>query len=124
MFNILIVEDNLDSRRIFCSILEWEGYQVTVADNGADALKKVQKDPPSLILLDLLLPEVDGLQVIQALKKDSRFKAIPIIVISVKTDPESRQESLSMGANNFLVKPVNFSVLLRMIKLYLVDEVI
>lgn len=119
---ILIVDDNQDTLNILGAILKREGYQVLLAKDGLEAIEKVREASPSLILLDIMMPKIDGFGVLQALKQDSRFMKIPVLVVTAKTDPISKNQSLGLGASDFLIKPVNPAEIIRKIKQHLGDE--
>jgi len=85
---VLLIEDNKDSQTIYSDRLEKEGYNVVVAINGDEGLQKAQKENPDLILLDLLMPFVDGKQFLRNLREDRKLGSIPVIVLSNISDPE------------------------------------
>jgi DNA-binding response OmpR family regulator/putative methionine-R-sulfoxide reductase with GAF domain len=103
--HILVVDDSPTSRTLLKGILEQRGYQVQVAEDGEEALAAVRADPPELILLDLLLPRMDGYKVTRRLRRDPELPYIPIILITTVGDPESKVRGLEAGADDFVVKP-------------------
>ena len=88
-----------------------EGYDVASAASGREALERISRDHPDLILLDLLIPPPDGLEVIRAVKKDRVTSTIPLVVMTVKRDVQSKVECLRSGADDFIVKPFHFDEL-------------
>jgi two-component system phosphate regulon response regulator PhoB len=117
---ILIVDDNEDTRQLFAQTLSGESYEVTLANDGDEALRKVGWTHPDLILLDLMMPGVDGLRVCRALKQNPAYRPIPILMISAKfADPASRQQAVEAGAEEILIKPIDPSNLLAKIKTHL-----
>jgi PAS domain S-box-containing protein len=104
---VLIVDDSVVNRRLIQALLEPKGYVIRTAANGEDALASVAADPPDLILLDVMMPGLDGLQVASALKADPATASIPIIMVSAQSDPEARLAALEAGAEDFLTKPVD-----------------
>jgi PAS domain S-box-containing protein len=105
--HIMVVEDDEDSRILQVNILESMGYRVTSAGNGKAALEMIKRAPPDLIISDILMPEMDGFGLCQALKGDEKLRSIPIVFYTATyTDPKDEQLALEMGASRFLVKPV------------------
>ncbi|MES2310601.1 MAG: response regulator, partial [Verrucomicrobiota bacterium] len=81
------------------------GYQVSTVDNGADALTKVQFQRPDLIVLDLMIPKLSGLEVCKTLKKNAETAAIPIIILTAKSEEVDRIVGLELGADDYVTKP-------------------
>lgn len=121
MVKILIADDNQDSLLILGTVLKAGGYHVITALDGVEALEKVRKEAPALVLLDIMMPRMNGLEALQALRQDVLFKDIPIFIVTAKANPESKTQSLEMGATDFLVKPFDPTEALRKIKQYLRD---
>jgi DNA-binding response OmpR family regulator len=109
---ILIVDDEPEMVEFLDSLLTLKGYQTLVALNGAGCLRKAREEKPDLILLDLTLPDMDGLIVLEKLRQEGHSPGIPIFVLSGKDHPKIRQDSLQAGADTFLLKPYNPRVLL------------
>ncbi len=122
MNRILICEDSNFFRNVFHTYLEKEGYQVEVADNGHDALVKTKENPPDLILLDVMLPGMDGYQVCQILKADPGYRRIPILMCSVRGTKEDEQLGYNSGADVYLPKSGSPDVLLNKIKDLLMNK--
>lgn len=102
---ILIVEDDHNIVELLTYNLEQEGYDVHVALNGADALQRAAADVPDLVILDLMLPEIDGLEVCRLLKRDQRTAAIPVIMLTAKGEEIDRIVGLELGADDYIAKP-------------------
>jgi len=102
---VLIVEDEADIRDLLAFHLEREGYQVSKSRSGADALRQVKASPPDLILLDIMLPELDGLEVCRRLRRESATAALPIVMLTAKGDEVDRVLGLELGADDYIVKP-------------------
>ena len=102
---ILIVEDERDIVELLRYNLKQEDFEVDTVRNGADALQRAVDNTPDLILLDLMLPEVDGLIVCRLLKNDPRTKKIPIIMLTAKTEESDRVTGLELGADDYITKP-------------------
>jgi DNA-binding response OmpR family regulator len=102
---VLIVEDEPDIRDLLAFHLEREGYQVSRSKTGADALRQVVASPPDLVLLDLMLPEIDGLEVCRRLRRDPRTASLPIVMLTAKGEEIDRVLGLELGADDYIVKP-------------------
>jgi len=113
---ILIVDDSGVNRRLIQALLEPQGYLTRTAASGEEALVSVAKNPPDLILLDVLMPGLDGGQVAAALKADSSTAKIPIIMVTAQTDRDARLTALAAGAEDFLTKPVDRAELLLRVR--------
>lgn len=101
---ILIVEDDKFLRELIFRKLENEGYQVVAAVEGEEGLKKADEEKPDLILLDLILPGIDGFEVLSQLKQNERLASIPVIILSNLGQREEIEKGLKLGAIDYLVK--------------------
>ena len=113
---ILVVDDDQLMHRLFQHHLEKAGYQMLSATNGREALEIASRERPVLIVLDIMMPEVDGLAALRELKKADKTKAIPVIVITANSHHLTRKESESCGAALFLTKPFSPTQLLNEIR--------
>jgi phosphate regulon transcriptional regulator PhoB len=102
---VLIVEDEPDIRDLLVFHLEREGYQVTACRSGAEALRVARAGPPDLVLLDLMLPELDGLEVCRRLRQDPATQGLPIVMLTARGDEVDRVLGLELGADDYVVKP-------------------
>lgn len=102
---VLVVDNNQDTIKILTVILENEGYQVMTALDGATALHKVHHEKPHLVLLDMLLPVMNGIEVCRKIKEDSLTRPIPVMMITAKSDREARMGSIQAGADAYMLKP-------------------
>lgn len=102
---ILIADDEDDVKVVVQLFLESRGYDILTAYDGLDALDKAKTERPDLILLDLMMPVVDGFEVCKKLKAQPETASIPVVMISASTQEESRQKGLDAGAVDFMVKP-------------------
>ena len=102
---ILIVEDERDIADLLRYNLQKAGFKTDYVRNGADALQRAIEKTPDLILLDLMLPEVDGMIVCRLLKNDPRTKNIPIVMVTAKTEEKDRVAGLELGADDYIIKP-------------------
>jgi two-component system alkaline phosphatase synthesis response regulator PhoP len=116
---ILIVDDEVDLVETLRFPLEMEGFTVLVSYNGEDGLHQARKEQPHLILLDLMLPKLDGYKVCRLLKFDERYKHIPILMLTAKTQDRDKSLGLETGANEYITKPFEMDDLLEKVKSYL-----
>jgi signal transduction histidine kinase len=116
---ILVIDDTHASLKLLTDLLTAEGYEVRPADSGALALASVTANPPALILLDILMPDMDGFEVFRRLKAHPEHRHIPVIFISALTETEQRVEGLKLGAVDFISKPFQREELLARVKLHL-----
>jgi phosphate regulon transcriptional regulator PhoB len=102
---VLIVEDEPDIRDLLVFHLEREGYQVTKSKTGPEALRSARSSPPDLVLLDIMLPEMDGLEVCRRLRQDPATQGLPIVMLTARGDEVDRILGLELGADDYVVKP-------------------
>ncbi len=116
---ILIVDD--DTRNIFvlATALEEYGAEILEAENGKIALSILKKQKVDLILMDIMMPEMDGFETIKSIRKDQMLKEMPIIAITAKSLKEDRDKCIMAGANDYISKPVNYDVLIRLVKAWI-----
>lgn len=114
---LLIVDDNEQNRYMLQVLLESHGYQVASAGDGAEALKAARRDPPDMIISDILMPGMDGFALCREWKKDAELKAIPFVFYTATyTDPKDEEFALSLGAERFIVKPQEPDVFMEMVR--------
>lgn len=114
--NLFVVEDEDDILELLRYHLTREGYAVASASNGEEALAAIPKVLPDLVLLDLMLPGLHGLDVCRELKKDARTAAIPIIMVTAKGEESDVVAGLEMGADDYLPKPFSMKILLARVR--------
>jgi DNA-binding response OmpR family regulator len=119
---VLVVDDEPDLVRILEFGLKAAGYAVETASDGQEGLKKARESKPDVILLDLMLPKLDGYKVCRLLKFDERYKHIPIVILSARTQEGDQTLAHEMGANRFLTKPYEFSEILDHIQALLKES--
>ncbi len=102
---ILAVDDEPEILNLFNTFLDFKGYQVRTATNANDCLKQITADPPELILLDVNMPGIDGLQLLEMIKTDPNSKYTPVIMISARRDENTIRRAVALGCDNFIVKP-------------------
>ncbi len=113
---ILVVEDEKNIVRVVTYNLEREGYHVSVAKDGEEALEKVRAETPDLLILDLMLPKIDGLEVCRQLRMQPKTTHLPIIMLTAKTQEADRIVGLEMGADDYIPKPFSPRELLARVK--------
>ena len=113
---VLVVDDEPDLVRILEFGLKAAGYQVDTANDGQEGLKKARELKPDIILLDLMLPKLDGYKVCRLLKFDERYKHIPIMILSARSQAGDQTLAHEMGADRFMTKPYEFAEILEHIK--------
>ena len=113
---ILIVDDELDTLLPLKRALEMEDFNVVEAQDGVEALEKVRSEIPDLVLLDLMLPKINGFEVCQRLKRDEATSSIPIIMLTAKGETSDKIEGIEIGADDYVTKPFNLDELKARIK--------
>ena len=104
---ILVVDDDADAVRLTSYALELEGYETLTAENGASALEAVDRDPPSLVILDVMMPDMSGIEVCQRLRSNPRTQHMPIIMLSAKGKAQDKVTGLKAGADDYVAKPTD-----------------
>ncbi|MEM7227538.1 MAG: response regulator transcription factor [Planctomycetota bacterium] len=114
--HILIVEDEADIGELIRFHLENEGFSTTVIESGRDALDRVRQDRPGLVILDIMLPDLDGLEVCRHLKWEKSTRSIPILIVSAKGEESDIVAGLELGADDYVTKPFSPKVLVARIR--------
>ncbi|GAB4143963.1 MAG: hypothetical protein Tsb0016_13310 [Sphingomonadales bacterium] len=109
---VLVVDDLEVNRAVLTRRLAKQGYQIVEACDGREALARVKDRVPDIILLDMMMPDMSGLQVVEILRTDFSPSVLPIIMVTARSETEVMVEALEAGANDYIQKPVNFPVLL------------
>lgn len=99
---ILVIDDEPRMRRFISMNLDLEGYQVLEAGNGLDGVRRVREDLPDLVLLDVMMPEMDGFEALRSIRQ---FSQVPVIMLTVKSDEEDKVRGLELGADDYVTKP-------------------
>ena len=110
---ILIVEDDPSFSRAINHIVEKEGYEVITASNGMTGLRMAKEENPDLLILDVMLPGLDGFEICSRLRQDPPTTELPIIMLSAKGQEADKTTGLKVGANEYLTKPVDRTLLLE-----------
>jgi putative two-component system response regulator len=118
-YNVLIVDDVVDNIQIAMNILREENYNLTFALSGEEALTLVDTTQFDIILLDIMMPNMDGYSVCQEIKKDESLKDIPVIFLTAKTDIDAISKGFSLGASDYIVKPFHAEELLSRVRTHL-----
>ena len=104
MAKILIIEDDPLMLRMYQKIFKFEGFEVTVASNGEEGIEQTRKEKPTLILLDIMMPKMNGLEVLDKLKNDPVTKKIPIVMLTNLAGSNDAEKALTLGAVKYIVK--------------------
>lgn len=112
---ILIVEDNPLNRYLVTFLLEQQGYELLVAEDGERALQMLEDDAPDLILMDMQLPKVDGYEATRRIKSDDRFRGIPLVALTAHSMHRDKQRAIDAGCDEFVTKPVDADGLLALV---------
>jgi len=115
---ILIIDDEPDLLTALKTRFEAAGYEVLVAQDGAKGLEMARKEKPDLIILDLMIPKINGFRVCRLIKFDETYKHIPIIILTVKAEEEDKNLGMEVGADYYMTKPFDEKVLLQTVKNY------
>lgn len=118
---VLIVDDEPDIVESIKFNLELEGFECLVAHDGEDALLKAKREKPNLILLDIMLPKINGYKIARLLKFDQSYKDIPIIMLTARTQKTDIQLGEETGADEYVTKPFDMEMLVGLAKKYLLE---
>ena len=116
---ILLIDDEPEFAEMVKIRLEANGYQIDLAADGATGIAKVAADRPQLILLDVMMPGLDGFAVLRRLREDAATRALPIIMLTARGEFKSITEAQALGATDYLIKPVDTNELLKLITRYI-----
>jgi len=113
---IMIVDDCQTTRKLLGHYLKSRGYSVVFAENGLDAIEKLGTDTVNLVMTDLNMPYMDGMELLKTLRADPQLSDIPILMVTTENDESEREKAYSNGANGYLVKPVTGDAIAQNIK--------
>ena len=119
---VLVVDDEVNITQIMEFSIGAEGYQVVTAANGEEAINKARKEQPNLIILDIMMPKVDGYEVCRVLKRDPLTKRIPVILLTAKGREIDKRLGYQVGASDYVVKPFSPSQLIEKVNSYLYSK--
>jgi two-component system chemotaxis response regulator CheY len=103
---IMVVDDCSTTRRLLGHYLTSKGYSVVFAENGIDALQKLGTDPVNMVMTDLNMPYMDGIELIKSIRSDPTWSELPVLMVTTENDETERQRALDSGADGYVVKPV------------------
>ncbi|MFL5426572.1 MAG: response regulator, partial [Myxococcales bacterium] len=116
---VLVVDDDVRNIFAIASVLESQGLEVVYAENGKDGIATLERNPDvDVVLMDVMMPEMDGYETMRAIRKDANFKSLPIIAITAKALKEDREKCITAGASDYLPKPVDPEKLIELIRLW------
>jgi len=113
---ILVVDDDSTSRRLMSHILNREGYDVATASNGVEALELMADDPAEILITDRMMPNMDGVELLKAVRQSPIYGHIPVIIVTANSDARDQPEAEAAGATAFLTKPVGSTELLATVQ--------
>jgi two-component system cell cycle response regulator DivK len=113
---ILVVEDNDLNRRLFCDVLKSQGFAVEPVADGRDALERARQFVPNLIIMDIQLPNVSGLDLIEAAKKDADLRTIPVLAVTAYAGKGDEERIRDAGAEGYLAKPVSIGPFMQAVR--------
>lgn len=104
---LLIVDDDKTTRKLLSLYLKGKGYEIATAENGLDALEKLGTETINLVVTDMNMPYMDGIELTKTLRADPAWSALPIIMVTTEADDDERKKAFEAGVNDYLVKPTN-----------------
>ncbi|MGC8824577.1 MAG: response regulator [Bacteroidales bacterium] len=113
---IMLIDDSSTNNLLYTSILSDEGYEVVVCEQAKSALKSLQKEKPNLIILDLMMPGMDGFDLLQSMKAQAELANIPVIMLTANASEESEKRARSLGVKAFLSKPAGIKDIIEAVK--------
>lgn len=113
---ILVVDDEKDLLDLIEYNLRKEGFNVLKAENGEEGIAMAKEYSPDLVLLDIMMPKMDGLQAVEVMRKDAELKRIPIILLTARSDEKTEVEGLNKGSDDYITKPISTTKLISRIK--------
>jgi CheY-like chemotaxis protein len=115
-WTVLVVDDESLTRDLLRMMLERADFRVVEAEDGIDALEKIRQQPPDAVILDVMMPNMDGFVVCQTLRQNEATADLPVLMLSAKTQPEAVEEGMRAGATRYLPKPISYKDLIRHVK--------
>lgn len=119
MAKVLYIEDNMDNMTLVQRVLEVEGYEVIGAINGTEGLTKARQIGPDLVITDINLPDIDGYEITETLKKDAKTAHIPIIAMTANVMKKDRDQINQVGCDGYIAKPIDIDVLPEQVENFL-----
>ena len=115
---ILVVEDNERNMRLFCDVLQASGYRTLEATTGEQAVELVFEHRPDLVLMDIQLPDIDGIEALGRLRADERFASVPVVALTAQAMEGDRERFLAAGFDGYLSKPVDIAEFVATVQRY------
>ena len=119
MKKILIVEDNEKNMKLVRDILRHQGHATLEAVNGLDGVRLAEQERPDLVLMDIQLPDIDGIEALGRIRKDTSLDAIPVLAVSASVMPDDQQKIISSGFDAFITKPINLKQFVETVQRFL-----
>ena len=116
---VLYIEDNIDNMTLVRRVLEVEGYEVIGAENGIEGLAKARTTEPDLVITDINLPDIDGYEITETLKKDIKTAHIPVIAMTANVMKKDRDQVHEVGCDGYIAKPIDIDVLPEQVENFL-----
>ena len=116
---ILVVEDNENNMMLVCDVLELKGYTVLAATTGAEGVRLAGEGKPDLILMDIQLPDINGVTALKRIRADAAMQNIPVLAVSASAMPEDRQKILASGFEEYITKPLNMRSFLETVEKFI-----
>ena len=119
MKKILIVEDNEKNMKLVRDILRHQGYETLEAVNGLDGVRLAEQEQPDLVLMDIQLPDIDGIEALGRIRADRALDAVPVLAVSASVMPDDQQKIISSGFDAFITKPINLKQFVETVQRFL-----
>jgi len=116
MARVFVIDDEPDMVDLLATILKSDGFQVDTDTDGRSALARLLADPPDLVLLDLMMPDLDGMELLKLLRLDAKGAKVPVLVVSARTGHQDQLGTLQLGANAYICKPFSPRELVRQVR--------
>jgi two-component system cell cycle response regulator DivK len=119
MKTILIVEDNEKNMKLVRDILRHDGHATVEATNGEDGVRLASEHRPDLILMDIQLPDIDGIEALRRIRTEASLDAVPVVAVSASVMPDDHQKIVASGFDGFITKPINLKLFLEAVRRFL-----
>jgi CheY-like chemotaxis protein len=116
---VLIIDDSSVNNVLLENVLEDQNYEVLISFRGDEALELINKEHPDIILLDIMMPGMDGYKILEELKSKEPTKDIPVIMVSAKSDSLDIDKAMELGASDYIVKPINIKTIIEKIQAHI-----